>query len=159
MFFEKGSEESVACRWRSTQVREPTLALKPRADVTRNPKQGYQSVAPQKDLRSPKILKKTHKQINKKLTAFASVVAVLLAHCVEERGVYARDTVHRHPVRRVDLQLPHRYRHRVLHVRVPVRRKDGSTRGVVLCQYELNEWEKNDAINCKWQIIINRKGR
>ena len=80
-----------------------------------------------------KLKKNTHKEINKKLTAFASVVAVLLAHGVEERGVYARDTVHRHPVRRVDLQLPHRYRHRVLHVRVPVRGKDGSTRGVVLC--------------------------
>ena len=32
------SEESVVCRQGSTQARESTLALKPRADVTRSPK-------------------------------------------------------------------------------------------------------------------------
>ena len=36
------SEESVVHRWGSMQVRESTLALKPRADVARSPKRGYQ---------------------------------------------------------------------------------------------------------------------
>ena len=36
------SEESVACRQGSTQVRESTLALKLRAEITRSPKEGYQ---------------------------------------------------------------------------------------------------------------------
>ena len=36
------SEESIVCRRGSTQARESTLALKPRADITRSPKQGYQ---------------------------------------------------------------------------------------------------------------------
>ena len=36
------SEESVACRQGSTQVRESTLALKLRADITSSPKEGYQ---------------------------------------------------------------------------------------------------------------------
>ena len=35
------SEESVLCRWESMQARESTLALKPRADIIRSPKQGY----------------------------------------------------------------------------------------------------------------------
>ena len=35
------SEESVACRRRSTQVRGFTLAWKSRADITRNPKQEH----------------------------------------------------------------------------------------------------------------------
>ena len=42
---------------------EPTLALKPRGDVTRNPKQGYQW--PQKkDMCPPKTFKKKQKNIN-----------------------------------------------------------------------------------------------
>ena len=36
------SEVSNALRQQSTQAREYTLALKPRADITRSPKQGYQ---------------------------------------------------------------------------------------------------------------------
>ena len=38
------SEESIACRRRSTQA---TLALKPRTDVTRSTKQGYRSISGQ----------------------------------------------------------------------------------------------------------------
>ena len=37
------SEESIAYRWWSLQARGSTLALNPRADVTRSPEQGYQS--------------------------------------------------------------------------------------------------------------------
>ena len=51
------SEESVVHRRGSMQVRESTLALKPRADVTRSPKQGYQWPH-KKDLCPTKILKK-----------------------------------------------------------------------------------------------------
>ena len=42
---------------------EPTLALKPRGDVTRNPKQGYQW-PPKKDMCPPKTLKKKKKVVN-----------------------------------------------------------------------------------------------
>ena len=35
-------EKQIAHRQRSTQLREYTLALKHKADVTRSPKQGYQ---------------------------------------------------------------------------------------------------------------------
>ena len=35
------SKESIACRQQSTQARESTLAFKPRAEVTRSPKEGY----------------------------------------------------------------------------------------------------------------------
>ena len=51
------SEESVVCRRESTQARESTLALKPRAHITRSPKQGFQWPH-KKDLCSTKILKK-----------------------------------------------------------------------------------------------------
>ena len=36
------SEESAAHRWWSMQLRESTLALKPRAEISRSPKQWYQ---------------------------------------------------------------------------------------------------------------------
>ena len=36
------SGDSIACKWQSSQARGSTPALKPRADVTRSPKQGYQ---------------------------------------------------------------------------------------------------------------------
>ena len=36
------SEYSVVCRQYNMQVRGSTLALKPRADVTKSPKQGHQ---------------------------------------------------------------------------------------------------------------------
>ena len=36
------SEESVANRWWNTQLRGPTLILKPSADITNSPRQGYQ---------------------------------------------------------------------------------------------------------------------
>ena len=51
------SEESVVRRQGSTQARESTLALKPKADVTRSPKQGYQWPH-EKDLCPPKIFLK-----------------------------------------------------------------------------------------------------
>ena len=51
------SEESVVCRWGSMQVRESTLVLKPRADVTRSSKQGYQWPH-KKDLCPTKFFKK-----------------------------------------------------------------------------------------------------
>ena len=49
------------------QIRQPTLALKPRGDVTRNPKQGYQCPPPQeKDMCMcpPKTLKKKKRFIS-----------------------------------------------------------------------------------------------
>ena len=55
------SEESVVCRRGRTQARESTLALKPRADVTRSPKQGYQWPH-KKDLCPTKILKKKEEE-------------------------------------------------------------------------------------------------
>ena len=58
------SEESVACRRGSTQARESTLALKPRADVTGSPKQGHQWPH-KKDLCPTKILKKRKKLASK----------------------------------------------------------------------------------------------
>ena len=51
------SEESVVHRQGSTHVRESTLALKRRADITRSPKQGYQWPH-KKDLCPTNILKK-----------------------------------------------------------------------------------------------------
>ena len=54
------SEESVVCRQGSTQVRESTLALKPRAYFTRSPKQGYQWPH-KKDLCPTKFIKKKGK--------------------------------------------------------------------------------------------------
>ena len=51
------SDESVVRRRGSTQVREFTLALKPRADITRSPKQGYQWPH-EKDMCPTKIKKK-----------------------------------------------------------------------------------------------------
>ena len=45
-------------RWKNTQKKGSMLALKPRADVTRSPKQGYQWPH-EKDSRPPKIIKKT----------------------------------------------------------------------------------------------------
>ena len=42
------------------QIRQPTLALKPRGDVTRNPKQGV-PVAPKKDMCPAKTFKKKRK--------------------------------------------------------------------------------------------------
>ena len=53
------SEESVVCKGWSMQVRESTLALKPRVDVTRIPKQGYQW--PHKKVLCPPKFKKSEK--------------------------------------------------------------------------------------------------
>ena len=36
------SGEFIACRYQSVQMRETTLDLKPKADITRSQKQGYQ---------------------------------------------------------------------------------------------------------------------
>ena len=49
----------------STQARESTLALKPRADVTRSPKQGYQWPR-EKDMCPTKTLTKKNKKTKKK---------------------------------------------------------------------------------------------
>ena len=56
------SEESVVRRRGSTQARESTLALKPRDDVTRSPKQGYQWPH-KKDSCPTKNLKKEKKNV------------------------------------------------------------------------------------------------
>ena len=44
------SEESIAHRPQSTQTRGSTFALKPSADITRSPKQGYQSPSKRTDV-------------------------------------------------------------------------------------------------------------
>ena len=46
--------EWVTCVPRQVQIRLPTLALKPRGDITRSPKQGYQWPH-EKDLCPPKF--------------------------------------------------------------------------------------------------------
>ena len=50
-----GSEDFVMCMRRNTRARESTMALKPRADVTKSPKTGISG--PTKVLMSSKILK------------------------------------------------------------------------------------------------------
>ena len=54
------SVKPIAHRWRSTQARESTLALKSRTDITRNPKQGYHWLH-KKDWCAPKIKKEDTK--------------------------------------------------------------------------------------------------
>ena len=62
----------------SSNKAEPTLALKPRGDVTRSPKIGV-SVAPQKGLMSSKNLKKKKKSVvRQKLGQFYLVCLQLL---------------------------------------------------------------------------------
>ena len=55
--------ESIACRWQIMQVRKSTLALTPRADLTRSPKQGYQCPH-KKDCCPAKIKKKTIQKVS-----------------------------------------------------------------------------------------------
>ena len=66
------SEGSVVRRRGSTQARESTLALKPRADITRSPKQGYQWPR-EKDMLSYKVFKKKKKKKKKILLLFSSL--------------------------------------------------------------------------------------
>ena len=60
MYSTRGGSQGMYITFTSTQKMneaEPTLSLKPRGHVTRNPKTGV-SVAPQKDMCPPKTLKK-----------------------------------------------------------------------------------------------------
>ena len=66
--------ESIVCRRGNTQARESTLALKPRADITRSPKQGYQWPY-EKDMCPTKILKKT-KRIMSLIVILVSVETI-----------------------------------------------------------------------------------
>ena len=81
------SEESVVHRWGSTQVRESTLALKPRADITRSPKQGYQWPH-KKDLCATKILKKKSSKVTR-LTGFLPNIVRRTGVVVLWNGVYS----------------------------------------------------------------------
>ena len=83
----------------SRQVRESTLALKPRADVTRSPKQEYQWLH-KKDLCPTKILKKksvmehskVHAQVSRQFrNSLEAAVFCFLGLCGKRRNFVNAD--------------------------------------------------------------------